>query len=115
MFWIAAAAIVLELLVWFLPSIIGSSISVALAGFVLGPVYPAATTVFVRLIPRQMQVSSFSFIASVGSSGGAFIPFITGILAQQAGTWVLHPICIGLFAVMVGFWFAMPKVEKRVQ
>jgi len=60
-----------------------------------------------------MQVSSFSFIASIGSSGGAMAPFITGILAQQFGTFVLHPICIGLFAAMAGCWWLLPKAEKK--
>lgn len=86
----------------------------ALAGLLLGPIYPSATSVFVRLIPRQMQVASFSFIASIGSSGGAFVPFMTGLLAQQTGTWVLHPICVGLFCAMVGLWFVLPKAEKKL-
>ena len=34
------------------------------------------------------------------SSGGAAAPFTTGILAQAVGTFVLHPIAIGLFSVM---------------
>lgn len=33
-----------------------------------------------------------SFIGALGSSGGAFFPFLTGLLAQNAGTIVLHPI-----------------------
>lgn len=112
-FAITAGALVLQLLVWFVPSIIGDSIAVALAGFLLGPIYPGATSTFVRLIPREMQVSSFSFIASIGSSGGAFVPFMIGILAQQAGTWVLHPICIGLFLTMECLWYFLPVAEKR--
>lgn len=52
-------------------------------------------------------------ISAFGSSGGAVAPFTTGILAQAAGTWVLHPIAIGLFVVMVGCWFALPTPRKR--
>ena len=48
-----------------------------------------------------------------GSSGGALAPFITGIMAQKLGTEVLHPICLLLFVVMEGCWFAMPKIERR--
>jgi fucose permease len=60
-----------------------------------------------------MQVSSLSLIASVGSSGGAVAPFITGILAQREGTYVLHPICITLFIAMGVSWWLLPKVETR--
>jgi fucose permease len=111
-FVITAGTLVLQLLVWFVPSVIGDSIAVALAGVLLGPIYPAATVTFVRLIPKQMQVSSFSFIAGVGSSGGAFVPFLTGLLAQQAGTWVLHPICISLFVAMIGTWFLLSEKHR---
>jgi fucose permease len=60
-----------------------------------------------------MQILSLSLIGSVGSSGGAAAPFMTGMLAQHVGTFVLHPICIGLFVTMGVTWFFLPKPEKR--
>ena len=114
-FVVTAAALLLEVLVWFVPSIPGDSVAVAFSGLALGPIYPCASYVLGRLIPRQMHVSSFSFIASIGSSGGALAPFLTGLSAQQVGTFVLHPICIGLFAAMEGCWFLLPKVSKRLE
>jgi fucose permease len=69
--------------------------------------------IFQRLIPHKSQTAALSLIASVGSSGGAVAPFMTGILAQQVGTFVLHPICIGLFVAMAVSWFVLPKPEKR--
>lgn len=110
---LTCGALILQLLVWFVPSVIGDSIAVALAGLLIGPIYPGATSLFVRLIPKHMQVASFSLIASIGSSGGAFVPFMIGLLAQQAGTWVLHPICIGLFCVMMVLWFVLPKEDAK--
>jgi len=114
-FAIVAGAFVLQFLVWFVPSVLGDSIAVGLAGLLLGPIYPSATVVFARLIPQQMQMSAFSVIASVGSSGGAFVPFMTGLLSQEVGTWVLHPICIGAFVAMEAMWFLLPKVHKRTE
>jgi fucose permease len=108
-------ALILELLVWFVPSIPGDSIAEAFSGLLLGPIYPCAVHIFHRLIPSTMQMSSLSLIASVGSSGGAVAPFITGILAQRAGTYVLHPICIALFMAMGACWWLLPKVEKRTE
>jgi MFS-type transporter involved in bile tolerance (Atg22 family) len=92
---------------------VGDSVSVAFSGLLLGPVYACAVYVFQRLIPKNMQLSSLSLIASVGSSGGAVAPFLVGTLAQRAGTFVLHPICIGLFIGMAGIWWALPEPEKR--
>jgi len=106
-------ALILELLIWFVPSIPGDSIAVAFSGLLLGPIYPCAVHIFQRLIPRKMQISSLSLIGSVGSSGGAVAPFMTGMLAQHVGTFVLHPICIGLFVSMSLTWFFLPEPEKR--
>ncbi|KAH7342518.1 major facilitator superfamily domain-containing protein [Rhexocercosporidium sp. MPI-PUGE-AT-0058] len=112
-FAVTAGALILELLIWFVPSIIGNSVAVAFSGFLLGPVSPAAIHIFQRLIPRHMQISSLSVIGSIGTSGGAVAPFMTGMIAQQVGTFVLHPICIGLFVCMAATWWMIPKVDKR--
>jgi fucose permease len=108
-------AAVFELLVWQVPNIIGDAVAVAIVGLLLGPVYPCATAVFSRAIGRQHQVSSLGVISAFGSSGGAVAPFATGILAQAVGTFVLHPIAIGLFAVMLICWYGLPNVRKRTE
>jgi len=85
----------------------------AVIGLLLGPVYPCATTIFTRSLPRSMQVSGMGVISAFGSSGGAVAPFTTGILAQAVGTYVLHPIAISLFAVMLVSWYGLPNIRKR--
>lgn len=108
-----AGAIAFQLLTWLIPNVIGDAVAVAVVGLLLGPVYPCSQTIFTRLLPAQIQMTSIGFISSAGSSGGAVAPFTTGLLAQAAGTFVLHPIAIGLFAVMGACWFALPKIVKR--
>ncbi|KAF7115733.1 hypothetical protein CNMCM5793_003236 [Aspergillus hiratsukae] len=102
-----------QLMTWLIPNVIGDAVAVAIVGLLLGPVYPCATAVFSKLLPRNIQISSLSFISAMGSSGGAVAPFFTGLLAQSVGTYVLHPICIGLYGVMLVGWALMPKVSKR--
>ena len=82
-----------QLLCWFIPNIIAESVAVSVLGLLLGPIYPCAQTVFTRLLPANVQVFAVGFISSMGSSGGAVVPFLTGLIAQNAGTFVLHPIC----------------------
>lgn len=103
----------LQLLVWLVPNVIGDAVAVSLLGLLLGPVYPCAQTIFSRLMPRHVQTTAVGFIGGAGSSGGAVAPFTTGILAQAAGTWVLHPVCIGLYVLMLAFWFSLPRLSKR--
>lgn len=102
-----------QLLVWLVPNVIGEAVAVSIVGLLLGPVYPCATAVFSRLLERKVQMSALAFVSALGSSGGAVAPFFTGLLAQEVGTWVLHPICIGLFGGMVGCWWGLPRVGGK--
>lgn len=107
--------IVFQLMLWFIPNVIGNAVAVAVLGLLLGPVYPCAQTIFSRLMPRHVQTTAIGFISGAGSSGGAIAPFTTGILAQAVGTWVLHPVCVGLYVVMLATWFVLPRVRKRTE
>ncbi|KAI1426501.1 major facilitator superfamily transporter [Xylaria sp. FL1777] len=112
---VTVGAAVFQLLVWFVPNIIGEAVSLAIVGLLLGPVYPCSATVFMRNLSRREQVSGLGVISAFGSSGGAVAPFTTGLLAQAAGTFVLHPIAIGLFGAMLVCWFVLPTTRKRTE
>ncbi|KAI0521307.1 major facilitator superfamily transporter [Xylaria bambusicola] len=114
-YFLTVGAAVFQLLVWFVPNIIGEAVSLAIVGLLLGPIYPCAATVFMRNLSRQEQVSGLGVISAFGSSGGAVAPFTTGLLAQAAGTFVLHPIAIGLFGAMLVCWFILPATRKRTE
>ena len=114
-YFLTVGAAVFQLLVWFVPNIIGEAVSLAVVGLLLGPIYPCAATVFMRNLSRQEQVSGLGVISAFGSSGGAVAPFTTGLLAQAVGTFVLHPIAIGLFAAMLVCWFVLPATRKRTE
>ncbi|KAH8596116.1 major facilitator superfamily domain-containing protein [Bisporella sp. PMI_857] len=106
---------IFELLVWQIPNVVGDAVALAIVGLLLGPVYPCGMVIFTKDIKRKEQVSGLSVISAFGSSGGAVAPFTTGILAQAAGAFVLHPIAIGLFACMTVCWFALPRGRKRTE
>lgn len=112
---IVVGAAVFQLLVWLVPNIIGEAVSLAIVGLLLGPVYPCAAYVFTRNLSRREQFSGMSVISAFGSSGGAIAPFTTGLLAESAGTFIMHPIAIGLFAVMLVCWFGQPGIRKRTE
>ncbi|KAF3802332.1 hypothetical protein GCG54_00003791 [Colletotrichum gloeosporioides] len=106
-------AVVFELLVWLVPNIVGPAISVAIVGLLLGPIYPCAISLFMQDLPRSQRVKSMGIISALGSSGGAFAPFSTGLLAQEKGSWTLHPMAIGLFCIMIGCWLGTTSKRKR--
>jgi fucose permease len=104
-----------QLLVWFIPNIIGDAVAESIVGLFLGPVYPCATAIFAKLLPRNIQISSLSFVGSLGSSGGALVPFVTGILAQKLSTVVLHPVVLFSLAAMTAVWLLLPRIGKRTE
>ncbi|EPQ52831.1 MFS general substrate transporter [Gloeophyllum trabeum ATCC 11539] len=104
----------MEILVWLVPNVIGSAVSVALVGFLLGPVVPCTMGIITRMLSRKLHVSSLSFIMAFGSSGGALWPFSVGLISQFKGPFVVHPVAIGSFVLMEVLWLLLPKVPKRV-
>ena len=106
-------AIGFQLLVWLVPNIIGEAVAVAIVGLLIGPIFPCGTTVFSKLIGRKLQMSSLAFISAMGSSGGAIMPFMIGLISQKTGTWVLHPIVVALFVAMIATWGCLDRLGKR--
>ncbi|KAK5111269.1 hypothetical protein LTR85_012210 [Meristemomyces frigidus] len=93
-------ALGLELLFWLVPQFYVSAVAVALQGFFLGPMFPAAMVACTKLFPKHLHVSGVGFAAAFGGSGGAIFPFAVGAIAQKAGVQVLQPIVVALLAVV---------------
>ncbi|KAM0321904.1 hypothetical protein ACHAQA_009801 [Verticillium albo-atrum] len=110
---VTAGAACFQLLVWQVPNLVGAATSLAIVGLLLGPIYPCAAAVFMRGMSGSERASGMVVISAFGSSGGAVAPFTTGLLAQAFGTWVLHPIALGLFVCMTACWFWLPVARKR--
>jgi fucose permease len=103
----SVGCLLMQILVWCLPSIIGDSVIIAMIGLLLGPIYPCAMAVFNKLLQPHLQITSLGFISSMGSSGGAVAPLLVGLLAQSMGTFILHPICVALYAIMLASWVVL--------
>lgn len=112
---LTVGALAFQLLVWWVPNIVGNAVAVAIVGLFLGPIYPCAASVFMRAMSSRDTVSGMGTISACGSLGGAVAPFITGLLAQAVGTFVLHPIVIFLFLVMLLCWYFIPSERKRTE
>ncbi|KAK0460110.1 MFS general substrate transporter [Desarmillaria tabescens] len=106
-------AIGLELIVWFVPSLIGGAVAVSLVGFVLGPMYPILMSHTGRVLPRWLLSGSIGWIAGLGQAGSALFPFMTGAVANKAGIESLQPMLIGFLSLMVGLWALVPKEARR--
>jgi fucose permease len=106
--------LVLYLLFWLIPSIVASSVAVALVGVSLGPIYPCTMNVLSKLVDdRELLVAVVGIVGGLGNVGGAVAPFTTGLLAQSKGVWVLQPVILSLIASMIGTWWVLPNIPSR--
>ncbi|KAH8927776.1 MFS general substrate transporter [Atractiella rhizophila] len=111
-FYYLGIAIALEFTIWFVESLPGNAVAVAVVGFVLGPFYPNAMSISVKILPRSLHSGAIGFIAAFGQQGAALFPFITGALAQRYSTNVLQPIILILCVTMAGLW-CFVKIDKK--
>ncbi|KAL0264861.1 hypothetical protein SLS55_000814 [Diplodia seriata] len=106
------AAIGFQLLFWLVPQFVVSAVAVAIEGFFLGPLFPAAVVATTKLLPAHLHVSAIGFAAAFGGSGAAIFPFAVGVLAQAKGVQVLQPVIVALLAALMTVWAMMPRMHK---
>lgn len=108
-------AIALVGLCWAIPNVYAIAVLAAFAGVCIGPTYPLMVT-FTSLdavVPRKVQKDSLTIMSALGLSGGAFLPFFVGLLSQPVGSFVVLPVFIGAFLVMLALWLSLPNVERN--
>lgn len=82
----------LELVVWLVPSLIGGAVAVSLIGVLLGPIYPIVMNESGRILPRWLLTGCIGWIAGLGQTGSAALPFLTGAIASKTGIESLQPL-----------------------
>jgi fucose permease len=98
---------VLELLFWLIPQFYVSAVAVALLGFFLAPLFPAAVTAAMKILPKHLHVAAIGFAAAFGSAGACILPFAVGAIAQKRGVEVLQPIVLAMLVVALAIWMAI--------
>ncbi|KAJ7927608.1 MFS general substrate transporter [Mycena leptocephala] len=109
----AALAISLELVVWFVPSLIGDAVTVSLIGVLLGPIYPIVMNHAGRVVPRWLLSGSIGWIAGFGQTGSAILPFVTGAIASKTGIRTLQPFLISMMAMLPILWALVPIAPRK--
>lgn len=109
---LALFTIFMVTLSWVVPIGIAVGVFVSLAGTTIGPTYPLMITAVAAMVPRKIQVVSMTIMTAFGSSGGALLPFFIGLIAQGAGAYVVLPIFISAYTVMLVIWLVLPNVER---
>ncbi|CAE6402613.1 unnamed protein product [Rhizoctonia solani] len=106
-------AIALELVIWFVPDIIGNAVAVSFVGMLLGPMIPIVMRATSGLVPKRVLTGCIGWIASAGQVGSAVFPFMTGALAQKHGVKVLQPMLVGMIGSLIVLWTLVPSGPQR--
>ncbi|KAF9242916.1 MFS general substrate transporter [Melanogaster broomeanus] len=105
----AICAIILEIVVWLVPSLVGDAVAVAIIGMLLGPMYPIAMNHCSRVLPPWLLTGSIGWIAGSGQAGSALFPFVVGVISSKAGIKTLQPALVGILSLMTVLWALVPK------
>ena len=103
----------LELIFWLVPGFYISAVAVALQGFFLGPLFPAAIVATTRLLPQHLHVSSIGFAVALGGCGSALLPFAVGAIAEAKGVAVLQPFALAILGAIFIVWLFLPKMPTK--
>ncbi|KDR80388.1 hypothetical protein GALMADRAFT_1194926 [Galerina marginata CBS 339.88] len=99
----------LEIVVWWVPSLVGNAVALCFIGLFLGPMYPIAINQASRLLPGWMLTGAIGWIAGFGQTGSALVPFITGAIANKYGLKSLPPLLVVLTGIMTLMWMLVPS------
>ena len=80
------------MIVWLVPSVIATAISVSIIGILLGPMYPVAINHTARVLPPHLVNGAIGWMSACGSAGTSVLPFLTGAMAAQYGIQTLQPL-----------------------
>ncbi|OCH87236.1 MFS general substrate transporter [Obba rivulosa] len=112
MYLYALLAIQLDVTIWVVPSLTENAVAVAFIGLLLGPMYPILMNHCKAILPRWIFIGGIGYIAGVGQSGSAILPFITGSLASKFGIISLQPLIVSMMSTMIVFWALVPRVRR---
>ncbi|PIL35311.1 MFS general substrate transporter [Ganoderma sinense ZZ0214-1] len=99
----------LTLVVWRVPSLIGSAVAISLVGLFLGPIFPIVMNHAGGVLPPELIAGAVGWMASFGSAGAAVFPFVTGAIAAGTSIESLLPLLIAMMGMMVVIWAAVPR------
>ena len=108
-----ALALALQVVVWLVPSFWAAVIASAFVGFCMGPVFPTAIVVAVKLLPDTLHVTAMGIISSAGCAGSAVFPFAFGAIAQRTGVKVMPPFVLSLLGAILVVWLLLPRLPFK--
>ena len=106
--------IVSQLIYWLVDNFYVSAVAIALDGFFLGPVFPAAVFVMGKVLPEELHVVAMSFSMALGLALGEILPFVAGVIAQKRGVQNVMPLVLAMVVATLATWLAITRSNWRI-
>ncbi|BFZ53771.1 hypothetical protein PYCC9005_000802 [Savitreella phatthalungensis] len=106
-----ALALVFVLVFWLAKPVAAASTAVCLMGFMIGPTFPNIMSLATKNLPEDLHVAGIGVVASMGSVGGAVLPFLIGILATAKSPKVVPYVLTALNIGCLIVWTFLPGRE----
>jgi fucose permease len=109
------AALVGALLLWWNPFPTASIIAVSIIGFALAPIFPGLVSTTSSRVGDHHAANTIGMQISAAGLGGAVIPGLAGVLAQNISLEAIPVYLTCLFAVLIGLYYlTSPKTDKVI-
>ena len=106
-------AVGFHLVLFFVPSIEADLAAVAIEGFFLGPLFPAAVVAATILLPPYLHVSGVVIAVNCSAIGSCVLPFVVGAIAQAKGVQVLMPSVLAFLGAGALVWALLPSLKRH--
>jgi fucose permease len=94
-------------LAWLSPVAAGASAALLLLGFCLGPIFPTTMAIAPQLTHARLTPTAIGVMNSASTVGGAALPWLAGVIAQNAGIRMLLPFTLALAAIQFAVWWPL--------
>jgi fucose permease len=101
------------LVTWLVPGTVMAAVGFVLLGSALGPVFPLTIAVLPRLAPAWLVPTAVGLLVGVSVIGGAVLPWLAGVIAENAGVGSLLPFTVGFTIVLLTNWWWLARRLSR--
>jgi fucose permease len=101
------------MLVWLVPASGATAMGFVLLGFLLGPIFPTTMAVTPQLIPPRVVPTAIGVMNAGSAIGGAVLPWLAGVAAEDIGIWTLPPVAVVLALLMLAIWWRLVARIRR--
>jgi fucose permease len=98
-------------LLWWNPFPASSILAVSIIGFALAPIFPGLISGTSARVGEQHAANTIGMQITAAGFGGAVIPTLAGVLAEQSSLEAIPVYLAGIFVILLGVYLAVSRPQ----